>query len=136
EEPGRVLFFCMPGVPRELTRMMDEQVLPRIAVRRAAAGQRSAVVRAALLRTFGLGESNLDQELRDVARGGAGVPASPTPFPATSRRRVARGATAAEAEARLAKVCDAIRERLGALVYGTGDETMEQVGGAPRAARR
>ena len=27
------VFFCMPGVPREMMRMMDEQVLPRVAAR-------------------------------------------------------------------------------------------------------
>jgi nicotinamide-nucleotide amidase len=32
-------------------------------------------------------------------------------------------------------VCDAIRERLGALVYATGEETMEQVVGALLVAR-
>jgi nicotinamide-nucleotide amidase len=132
---GRVSFFCMPGVPRELAKMMDEQVLPRIAARRAAAGRPAGVVRSVLLRTFGLGESNLDQELRDVAREGDVVLGFRTAFPDNYLRPVARGATAAEAEARLAKVCDAIRERLGALVYGTGDETLEQVVGALLAAR-
>ncbi len=58
----------MPGVPRELMRMMDEQVLPRVARRTGASGQ---VVRATLLRTFGMGESALDAELADVARGSA-----------------------------------------------------------------
>jgi nicotinamide-nucleotide amidase len=132
---GSVLFFCLPGVPRELMKMMDEQVLPRIAARRAAAGRPAAVMRAVLLRTFGLGESNLDQELRDVAREGDVTLGFRTAFPDNYLRPVARGATAAEAEARLAKVCDAIRERLGALVYGSGDETMEQVVGALLAAR-
>ena len=132
---GPALFFCLPGVPRELMKMMDEQVLPRIAARRAAAGKPAAVMRAVLLRTFGLGESNLDQELRDVAREGDVTLGFRTAFPDNYLRPVARGATAAEAEARLAKVCDAIRERLGALVYGTGDETLEQVVGALLAAR-
>ena len=92
-------------------------------------------MRAVLLRTFGLGESNLDQELRDVAREADVALGFRTAFPDNYLRPVARGATAEEAEARLAKVCDAIRERLGALVYGTGDETMEQVVGALLAAR-
>ena len=132
---GPALFFCLPGVPRELMKMMDEQVLPRIAARRAAAGRPAAVTRAVLLRTFGLGESNLDEELRDVAREGGVTLGFRTAFPDNYLRPLARGATAAEAEARLAKVCDAIRERLGVLVYGTGDETMEQVVGALLAAR-
>jgi len=135
EGAGSVLFFCMPGVPRELMKMMDEQVLPRVAARLAAAGRPAGAVRAVLLRTFGLGESNLDQELRDVARDEGVVLGFRTAFPDNYLRPVARGATPEEAEARLAKVCDAIRERLGVLVYGTGDETMEQVVGALLAAR-
>lgn len=132
---GSVAFFCLPGVPSELAKMMDEQVLPRVAARLAAAGKPREVVRAALLRTFGLGESNLDQELRDLAREEGVSLGFRTAFPDNYLRPVARGATEAEAEARLAKLCDAIRERLGALVYGTGDETLEQVVGALLAAR-
>ncbi|MCH7890650.1 MAG: hypothetical protein IH921_04015 [Gemmatimonadetes bacterium] len=54
EEQG-TLVFCMPGVPRELYKMMDEQVLPRIAARGQAGG---TVVRARLLRTFGTGSTS------------------------------------------------------------------------------
>ena len=117
-EGGRArLFFCLPGVPRELMQMMDEQVLPRLEARLAPRPPPRAM-RAVLLRTFGLGESNLDQELRDVAREADVALGFRTAFPDNYLRPVARGATAEEAEARLAKVCDAIRERLGALVYG------------------
>jgi nicotinamide-nucleotide amidase len=52
-----------------------------------------------------------------------------TAFPDNYLRPVARGATAAEAETKLARVCDAIRERLGPLVYGSDAETMEEVVG-------
>jgi nicotinamide-nucleotide amidase len=135
EGKGTVCFFCMPGVPRELHLMMDAQVMPRIAARRAAAAKPARVARAALLRTFGLGESNLDQELRDIARDGDVILGFRTAFPDNFLRPVARAATAEEAEARLAKVCDAIRERLGPLVYAEGDETMEQAVGALLAAR-
>jgi nicotinamide-nucleotide amidase len=127
EESG-TLFFCMPGVPRELERMMDEQVLPRIAKRLAGAEGRP-VVRAALLRTFGMGESNLDEELADIARGDDVSLGFRTAFPDNYLRPVARGATASEAETKLARVCDAIRERLGPLVYGSDAETMEEVVG-------
>jgi nicotinamide-nucleotide amidase len=65
EEQG-TLVFCMPGVPRELSLMMDEQVLPRIADR--LEGSRGVSrVRARLLRTFGMGESTLEGELSDIA---------------------------------------------------------------------
>jgi nicotinamide-nucleotide amidase len=140
-------FFCMPGVPRELERMMDEQVLPRIAKlqaersaeeqARAAGAQRGAaerssenvVVRATLLRTFGMGESTLDDELKDIAASGDVSLGFRTAFPDNYLRPLARAATVEEAEAKLAQVCDAIRERLGPLVYGEGAETLPAVVG-------
>jgi nicotinamide-nucleotide amidase len=133
------LFFCMPGVPREMMRMMDEQVLPRVAARlqvsrsepqasedhQAGAG----VLRARLLRTFGMGESTLDAELADIAASGDVVLGFRTSFPDNYLRPIARAATAAQADALLDRVCDAIRARLGPLVYGEGEETLEQVVG-------
>ncbi len=127
EETG-TLFFCMPGVPRELHQMMDEQVLPRIAERLAGVEGR-LVVRTALLRTFGIGESNLDADLTDIAREDGVSLSFRTAFPDNYLRPVARGATAFEAETKLARVCDAIRQRLGPLVYGSDAETMEEVVG-------
>ncbi len=124
-EEGRALVFCMPGVPRELVRMLDEQVLPRIAQRSSG----SFAVRSALLRTFGMGESTLDAELKDIASGGDVVLGFRTSFPENFVRPVARGRTEAEASARLARVCEAIRERLGPLVYAEGDERLEAVVG-------
>jgi nicotinamide-nucleotide amidase len=121
-------FFCLPGVPRELMRMTDEQVLPRVA--KLQAGETgSRVVRAALLRTFGMGESTLDDQLQDIAASGDVILGFRTSFPDNFLRPLARGATAGEAEAKLARVCDAIRERLGPLVYAEGDETLPAVVG-------
>jgi len=122
---GEVPFFCMPGVPRELYRMMDEQVLPRIEARHPA----RAVVRARILRTFGMGESNLEEALTGVARGGEITLGFRTAFPDNLLRPLTRAATPAEADARLDAVCAEIRERLGPLVYAEGEESLEEVVG-------
>lgn len=122
---GEVPIFCLPGVPRELARMMDEQVLPRIEAR--CAGR--AVVRARILRTFGMGESSLEEALAGIAQDGAVTLGFRTAFPDNLLRPLARAATVAEAEAKLDTVCAAIRERLGALVYAEGDEPLEAVAG-------
>jgi nicotinamide-nucleotide amidase len=124
EEHG-TLFFCLPGVPREMSRMMDEQVLPRLASRVGGGG----VVRARLLRTFGTGESMLDDQLKDVAASGDVTLGFRTSFPDNYLRPVARAATAEEAEAKLDRICEEIRGRLGAIVYGEGDETLPVVVG-------
>ncbi len=127
-EVDDAVIFCMPGVPRELRRMMDEQVLPRLA-ERTALSQGEFVVRAALLRTFGMGESTLDAELKDIAADDDVTLGFRTTFPDNILRPVARATSPREAEAKLARVCEQIRERLGALVYAAGDETMEVVVG-------
>jgi nicotinamide-nucleotide amidase len=122
-------FFCLPGVPREMMRMTDEQVLPRLARRAGEGGGGSTpVVRAALLRTFGIGESNLDAELKDVAASGDVTLGFRTSFPENVLRPLARAATAEEAQAKLGQVCRVIRERLGPLVYGEGEESLPALG--------
>jgi nicotinamide-nucleotide amidase len=129
---GSVLFFCMPGVPRELHKMMDEQVLPRIASRLRV----TSSVRASLLRTFGVGESNLDEMLRDLPLPDGVELGFRTQFPDNHVRPVARAASAEEAAAKLARSCALLRERLGALVYGEGEETLELVTGRLLIERR
>jgi competence/damage-inducible protein CinA-like protein len=127
------LFFCLPGVPRELARMMDEEVLPRLAARLRPAG--GSVLRAALLRTFGMGESTLEDELKDLAREEGVTLGFRTAFPDNFLRPVVRAADEAQARAHLERVCEAIRARLGPLIYGRDDETMELVLGRLLAER-
>jgi len=126
-ETPEAVFFCLPGVPRELMRMMEEEVVPRILRRQG--GRMKGVVRSALLRTFGMGESRLEDELSDLARDEHVSLGFRTAFPDNYLRPVARGSDVAEAEARLEALCAAIRERLGPVVYGRDEETLEEVCG-------
>ena len=128
---GMTRFFCLPGVPNEMTRMMDEQVMPRI---EAARGEGPAV-RARLLRTFGMGESTLDDELKDIAASGDVSLGFRTSFPDNYLRPLARAATAEQAEATLDRICDTIKQRLGPLIYGEGEQTLEAVVGQMLAER-
>jgi nicotinamide-nucleotide amidase len=111
--------------------MMDEQVLPRIEKQLTSAEGASErrVVRAALLATFGLGESTLEAELLDLMRDGEVELGFRTSFPDNFLRPVARAKTAEEADAKIAKAIGAIRERLGPVLYGEGTDTMESVVG-------
>lgn len=133
DESSVTVFFSMPGVPSELDRMMDEQVLPRVEARLSRADASGVkprrFVRAALLATFGLGESTLEAELRDLLRDGDVELGFRTSFPDNFLRPVARAATLAQADARIAAAAQAIRERLGAVVYGEEKDTMESVVG-------
>ncbi len=64
---GRATAFFMPGVPREMTRMFDEQVTPRI---REIAPNDTHQIR---LQTFGLPESVVGEKLAGVEAAHAGV---------------------------------------------------------------
>jgi len=121
-------------VPRELAQMMDEQVLPRLADRLEKGGSVTRV-RARLLRTFGMGESNLESELADIARDGEVELAFRTSFPDNFLRVFARGASIAEADSKIERVAKVIRERLGDIVYGEQEETLEAVVGRLLAER-
>lgn len=129
--------FAMPGVPRELELMLDQQVLPRVLARigRARGGSEGRVMRAKLLRTFGLGESALDAELEQIARGDGIELGFRTSFPDNFLRPVVRAASAEEAEAKLESVCREIRDLLGSVVYGEDDETLAAVVGRLLADR-
>ena len=127
EEQG-ALVFCLPGVPRELYRMMDEEVLPRIALR--AAGQhQTRFVSAALLSTFGIGESSLDADLKDVAVGEDVSLGFRTAFPDNHLRPIAFGKSPEEADRKLDALVREIRERLGPVLYGQDGEDMPSVVG-------
>ncbi len=125
EADGAALFF-MPGVPRELFRMMDDQVLPRIERRL----DREQVVRARLLRTFGLGESTLDHELGDLDRQDPDVRLGfRTQFPDNLVRVLARAPTQAQAVRKLDAVVGEIEKRLGPLLVGPGEQHMPEIVG-------
>jgi nicotinamide-nucleotide amidase len=122
---GMTHFFCMPGVPNEMHRMMDEQVMPRITSLRGE----GLAIRARLIRTFGMGESTLDDALKDIASSDDVSLGFRTSFPDNYLRPLARAATAEQAEAALDRICDAIKQRLGPLVYGEDQQTLDAVVG-------
>src|SRR5437899_5169570 len=56
---GKARFFFTPGVPRELRRMLEEQIIPRLLAR---SGLSTAIV-LKRFQSYGLGESNVDAQL-------------------------------------------------------------------------
>lgn len=122
---SRGLVVCLPGVPRELEYMMSNTVIPLLAERMGGA----KVVRVRILRTCAVGESNVDLAIRDLMMEGnptVGLAAHPGQ---TDVRITAKADNEADADALIAPVEAALRERLGIAVYGVDEETVSGVVG-------
>src|SRR5580658_9631767 len=59
---GRARFVFTPGVPREVRRMLEEQVIPRL----LAKGGTPGAIHLKRFHSYGLGESHVDEMLKGV----------------------------------------------------------------------
>jgi nicotinamide-nucleotide amidase len=117
-------FFFTPGVPRELHRMLDEQIIPRLLKLSGVQG----MVRLERFHSFGLGESRVDDMLQGVeqlAVAGEVKLGFQAHYPQLETKLFARGIDAAELDARLAPVVAVVRERLGAYIVAEDEGTLE-----------
>lgn len=128
EHHGARVFF-MPGVPREMKRMFDEQVVPRI---RELAPNDSHQIH---YRTFGLPESIVGEKLDGIEATFEGVTIGyRAHFPEIEVKVLARATDRVAAVELAERAATEVRSRLGEVIYGTGDDTFAgTVGRALRA---
>lgn len=117
---GEAAVFAMPGVPREMKVMYERDVLPYL---RAAAGQ--GVLLAKTILTFGAGESDVGDKIRDLMQRGRNPAVGTTAQQLVIGVRVhAHGATREAAQALLDATADDVRTRFGTLVFGEDSDTL------------
>ncbi|HLJ53840.1 MAG TPA: competence/damage-inducible protein A [Chthonomonadaceae bacterium] len=121
EKDGKIA-IALPGPPNELIPMVRNEVTPYL---RARTGD-TATIRSVVLRVAGLGESLVEDRVKDLMQD-----ANPTVAPYAKvgevhLRVTARAASAAEAEALIAERAALVRARLGNAVYGENDCGLEQ----------
>src|SRR5256885_1821063 len=131
---GKARFFFTPGVPRELRRMLEEQIVPRLLAR---SGTQTAI-RLKRLHSYGLGESHVDQLLTGVEElvpDGSVKLGFRTHYPQIETKLTVRGADMDDIETKLAPVQAEVRRRLGNFIIAEDDQTLEGVVLAALAAR-
>jgi nicotinamide-nucleotide amidase len=122
--PGRrpCRWFALPGVPTELIEMWEQTVSAAV----ADATGRKNVIRHRTIKCFGVGESNLEQMLPDVIRRGRVPSVGITVHEGTITLRItSEGATEADCFAGMEETIRTIHECLGSLVFGSGDDELE-----------
>ncbi|MGH7115586.1 MAG: CinA family nicotinamide mononucleotide deamidase-related protein [Stellaceae bacterium] len=131
---GKARFFFTPGVPRELFRMLEEQIVPRLLARAGTPG----VIRLKRFHSYGLGESHVDQLLagvEDLVAGGTVKLGFRSHYPQIETKLTLRGADQDDIERQLAPVQAEVRKRLGNFIFAEDDETLEGVVLAALAAQ-
>jgi nicotinamide-nucleotide amidase len=116
---GRSLIACLPGVPNEMKRMFDEQVVPWLV--RSGVVTRRIVHRK--INLFGRGESDVEAEAFDLTARGRVPEVGITASDATiSFRIVAEAETGEEAARLIGPTADLIYQRFPDLIVGEGSE--------------
>jgi len=120
--PGfTVLTF--PGVPSELQAMWQATAVPWL----AQAGLAQGVFASRLLRFWGVGESNLAEQMADLLAGTTPTVAPYAGHGEVKLRLPARADSPAAANALLAPLEAEIRRRTGTLCYGVDDDSLASV---------
>jgi nicotinamide-nucleotide amidase len=123
EKEGKTV-VCLPGPPRELIPMVNDFLAPYLTERLGGTRQ---VLRSRVLRVVGIGESAMEEKVRELLHGENPTVAPLAHLGEAHLRITARAGTREAAEALIAPVERALRERLGADVYGGDDESLEAV---------
>lgn len=118
ERDGRIV-VSMPGVPREMFRMWQEEAVPRL--RQHLPG---SLIVSRTLKTIGIGESAVEEMLGDLVRTNNPTTATYAKNDGVYVRITAKSAVPGEAEGLVAEREAVVRGILGSAVYGVDRETL------------
>src|SRR4051794_22312106 len=127
---GDKVLYAVPGVPREMKIMLDQAIIPDLQER---CGER-AVIRSRVLRTWGLAESTLAEEIAPrldalAERGNPTLAFLASGIEGIKVRITAKASTEAEALALIEAEDAELRAILGTIVFGVDDDTIERAAG-------
>lgn len=121
DERDSKIVVAMPGVPHEMMRMWEHEVVPRLRPRNGMA------LFTRTLRVAGMGESTVEERLGELIHGENPTVATYAKRDAVDVRVTAKAATVAEAEALVAEMEARARDALGAHIFGVDTETPQSV---------
>ncbi len=122
-ESARGVVISLPGVPREMTYLMQNAVLPYLLQR-----YRLGIILARILRTAGIGESSLDHLIgKDMLNEGNPSVGLAAHHGAVDVRITAKAENRERATALLDAMQARLQQQIGEHIFGTDDTTLEAV---------
>ena len=123
EENGKII-ICMPGPPREMTRMFEISVKPYLETKS------ESIIFYKMLRTFGIGESMLESELQEWIDGQTDPTLATYAKEGEACLRItSKRSTLEEAKAVVEDMINKVNQKVGQFVYSYDDEEFYQVVG-------
>jgi competence/damage-inducible protein CinA-like protein len=122
-EQGRKCVISLPGVPREMEYLSENEVFPYLKQKYDLSG----LIKARVLHTAGMGEGAIDEKIGDLellANPTVGLAAH---YGMVDIRITAKALTDEKADQLIADVEKIVREKLGNVIYGADAETLEGV---------
>jgi nicotinamide-nucleotide amidase len=122
-EQNDKVVISLPGVPRELKFLMQETVIPYL-----LETYQPGVIRSRILRTAGIGESDLDTRIgKELLEGSNPTVGLAAHHGIIDIRLTARAASTDDVATMLDEVEDKVREKAGSFIFGTGTDNLEDV---------
>src|SRR5215831_16754664 len=121
---GQARFFFTPGVPRELRRMLEEQIIPRLLARSGT----QTTIYLKRFHSYGLGESHVDTLLKgviDLVPDGSVKLGFRAHYPQLETKLTVRGTDMNDVRTKLAPVEHEVRKRLGNFILAEDEATLE-----------
>lgn len=122
EKDGHII-VTMPGVPREMFLMWEEQVIPRLST------YTGGLIFTRILRVYGVGESAVEEQLGTLIHSTNPTLATYAKPDAVDVRVTAKATTREEAEQLVAVAEAQVRHILGPHIFGIDKETLASVTG-------
>lgn len=117
------VLIALPGVPREMTFLMDKTVMPFLRERFGLRG----IIKSRMLRVAGMGESVLGERIADLMAEGNPSVGTMAHTGQVDVRVAAKAESEEEADAMIAAMERRVRERLGDFIFGVDRDTLEGV---------
>lgn len=124
-EKGDKVIISLPGVPKEMYKMMEKTVIPFLLNK---LGNEKSIIKSRTLKLVGLGESGVEERVIDLILNQSNPTIAPYAKESEVHLRItAKGESQQEIDSMIDQAEEKIRARLDEHIYGVDEEKLEEL---------